>query len=283
MDKYDFHKTKYGSELLIDLIRLESLEKYIKSGSPHVLSYFDITLILEGSGKIFIDTNTYELYKNLIVCSSPMQVRKWQIKDIPRGLVLIFEEEFLNTFFNDSEFVTNLSFFNTSENRVLKLSEEKSSHIKELFLNIEAEIHKHYTGENHILRALLYQTLVRLDREFKPVLNLVPESGNGYITKLEKLVSRFICKEHSVSFYASELNISPGYLNDVVKAKLGVSVKRHIQKRLILEAKKMLKHTTLSVSEIAWKLNFKDDSYFVRAFKKATGYTPNQYRKGKNP
>jgi len=50
MDRYDFNKTKYGKELLIDLIRLETLEKYPIRNRPHVLSYYDITLITGAAG-----------------------------------------------------------------------------------------------------------------------------------------------------------------------------------------------------------------------------------------
>ena len=48
--KYDFFKTKYGDELLIDLIHLETLEKYMVVDCPHYLTYYDITLLIDGKG-----------------------------------------------------------------------------------------------------------------------------------------------------------------------------------------------------------------------------------------
>jgi ethanolamine utilization protein EutQ (cupin superfamily) len=111
---YNFFKTKYGSELLIDLIRLESLESYIRRDPKHYLTYFDITFILEGEGRFLIDGNDFSINAGQLFFTAPNQIREWKIKSMPKGLVLIFEEEFICNFFNDVQFVKKLSFFTPS-------------------------------------------------------------------------------------------------------------------------------------------------------------------------
>lgn len=284
MDKYDFYKTKYGSELLIDLIRLERLEKYIIKDKSHVLSYYDITLITEGNGLFFLDEFNYHIEPNKIFFTSPMQVRKWEIEKVPKGLVLIFEEEFLCTFFNDSQFVQKLSYFNTTTHKpVLTLANSEFGYFEKVLKNIEEEIVAQVEKDNHILRALLYQALVWLNRQYQKSNSILEQASNKYIFEFKKLVNKYFSDQHSVNFYANKLNITPGHLNDIVKENLGISAKKHIQNRIFLEAKRLLLYSSLSVSEIAWKLHFQDNSYFIRAFKNRIGCTPQLFRNEANP
>ena len=284
MDRYDFYKTKYGQELLIDLIRLEDLEKYIINDTSHALSYYDITIITGGDGTFLLDEYSFRIKPNMLFFTSPMQVRQWKIKNVPKGLVLIFEEEFLDTFFNDAEFVQRLSYFNTTTHKpALSLNTSDFIYLKTILKNIEEEIIAQEKKDYHILRALLYQVLVWLNRQYlkrNSGSNPVP---NRYVFEFRKLVNQHFLNQHSVSFYAENLTITPGHLNDVVKQYFGVSPKEFIQDRVFLEAKRLLLYSSLSVSEIAWKLNFPDDSYFVKAFKNKVGCTPLSYKKTANP
>ena len=61
---FGFSRRKYGSELLIDLIRLESLEKYNRKTPRHFLSFYDITLIQEGAGQFALDDIDFPVEAN---------------------------------------------------------------------------------------------------------------------------------------------------------------------------------------------------------------------------
>lgn len=78
--------------------------------------------------------------------------------------------------------------------------------------------------------------------------------------------------------YAAELNISPSYLNEAVKATTGFSASYWIQQEVVLEAKRLLYHSDCSVKEIAYELGYEDSPYFSRLFKKAVGLTPGAFR-----
>ena len=78
--------------------------------------------------------------------------------------------------------------------------------------------------------------------------------------------------------YALKLNISASYLNTICKEIYDTSVSDIIKERVILEAKRLLVHTDLSVSEISYKLGFSDNSYFGRYFKKSMGISPEKFR-----
>ncbi len=78
--------------------------------------------------------------------------------------------------------------------------------------------------------------------------------------------------------FAEILNISTSYLNECVKHTTGLSVSHHIQQRIILEAKRLLYHSDISVKEVAFQLGYDDYSYFIRVFVKNTGMTPLDFR-----
>jgi AraC family transcriptional regulator, transcriptional activator of pobA len=79
--------------------------------------------------------------------------------------------------------------------------------------------------------------------------------------------------------YADLLYITPNHLNTLCHEMLGKSAGDIIRDRVILEAKRLLTSADLRISQISDQLNFKDNSYFNRFFKKYTGLTPDDFRK----
>lgn len=284
-ERFDFYETKYGKKLLIDLIHLEALKNYISSTNSHYLSYFDITLITSGKGQFVLDGKTYELEKGLVVFSSPSQVRKWNFDEVPKGYVLIFEETFLTSFLCDPKFIGKLRYFNPNlENYSLKLNEADAAHIINLCSEIESEIKNFRDNDEHILRALLFQVLIWLNRKFKISGSTQKQSGmNRHIHSFVRLVSAKFKQEHCVSFYADALSISANHLNDLSNSFLGTSAKKYISGRMAIEARRLLLFTDSSISDIALELGFIDVSYFIRWFKLETGRTPLSFRKEHNP
>ncbi|MBO7469342.1 MAG: AraC family transcriptional regulator [Bacteroidales bacterium] len=93
-----------------------------------------------------------------------------------------------------------------------------------------------------------------------------------------QLVEKYHDKERSVGFYADKLCITPKYLSKIIKNVSGFSAPEIINKYVILEAQHLLRHTDLSIKEIADQLNFPNQSFFYKYFKSHTGCTPNYYR-----
>lgn len=273
--QYDFYKTKYGEELLIDLIRLEHLEKYITATPVHRLSYYDITVITEGTGTFSIDNSDHPITPGIVLFSSPGQVRHWNTSVTPKGYVVIFESEFLASFFNDTGFVEGLSIFNHPGS--LELSETDFTWLTGVLESIEKEI---ATTDRHMLRALLYQVLVFLNRSFRAS---DKKQVNRYVAEFTSLVTAFHHQQRSVTFYADKLHITVGHLNSLVKLHFAVSAKQYILNRNMLEAKRLLQYTTMDVDQIATALNYESTSYFIRVFRLHTNVTPLNFRKTANP
>jgi len=106
------------------------------------------------------------------------------------------------------------------------------------------------------------------------------ESSASRITQLYKnKLAHYIYEKHSIAEYASMLAVSPNHLNKCVKAVTGKSAQELLSEMILLEAKVLLKQTSLTVNEIAWKIGKDDPSDFIRFFKSKTNLTPTEYRK----
>lgn len=285
ISKYDFYKTKYGSELLIDVVELKDIKKYLLNNSLHFITYYDITLITAGEGLFKIDDTIHHINAKEIFFSIPYQIREWDIQNIISGYALIFDEEFLLSFFNAPHFIDDISYFKRNKNcNKLILSSAEFYQISSLILQIKHEIDGYTIKNKHILRALLYQTLMYLERIFIEQ-NKTP-INKGYCTYVDqflKLINSDYHKHHAVQYYADQLYITPNYLNELVKKEIGISAKRCIQNKLITESKKYLLYSNLTIVEISERLSFETPSYFSHFFHKHYGCPPLQFRKKEKP
>lgn len=289
--QYTFYKTKYGSELLIDVVELEYAKKFLTKGSAHTLTYYDITFITEGEGTFSIDNQTVEAIPGDVFFSKPGEIRNWDTEHITGGYALIFEDEFLSSFFKDSLFVQHLPYFNPSKTaRKLHLPDMLYSRILQLLRDVKTEIDTYQQNDVHVLRALLFEALMLLNRAYldtEPTLNedkeINKEAGNIHLNKFIQAVNAHIKEQHSVRYYADKLCITPNYLNEIVSSTLNISAKQYIRSKVMDEAKRLLVYTHLPIAEIAFELNFSTVSYFVRSFRQCTKETPLSYRQTHKP
>lgn len=246
--RYTFYKNKYGSELLIDVVELKYVKKFLSQSSVHTLTYYDITFVTEGEGKFSIDNQTNEAASRDVFFSKPGEIRNWDTRHIVNGYALIFEDEFLSSLFKDSLFVRHLSFFQSGKtSSKLQLPDELYMRILQILHNIKTEIDSYRQNDVYVLRALLYEVLMLLDREYKKV-NMEEETtskevGNIHIDKFMKLVESHLKEQHSVQYYADKLCITPNYLNEIVTSTKGISAKQYIRNKVMVKAKRLLTYT----------------------------------------
>lgn len=109
--------------------------------------------------------------------------------------------------------------------------------------------------------------------------------GSSYGHKRNLMVDRFLIlaqenfrTQRLTEFYAGQLGVSAKHLSRMLKQLTGYTASEWIKNYVVLEAKVMLKSSTMSMREIADRLNFPSQSFFAKFFKNATGLTPKQYR-----
>ncbi|KAA3440100.1 helix-turn-helix domain-containing protein [Rufibacter hautae] len=277
---FDFLRNKYGPELLLDVGRMESLKNFVLDNTPHTLSFYDVLFLQEGSGTFSLDQVVHTLEPGKIIFTSPGQVRRWRVEQPVRGYTLFFEEGFISSFFNDPLFLHRFQFFHnpTRPNAVMTSGEEFRRFIQQVEA-MEQEF-KHLQNDSpHMIRALLYQMLMHLNRLFAQQHQTDADTeGNASIYSFRKLLETHFRERHQVQEYADLLHITPAHLNEITQRYFGTSASSLIKGRLLLEAKRELLYTPKTVSEIAYHLHFSDTANFNRFFRSSCGLTPKDYR-----
>lgn len=113
---------------------------------------------------------------------------------------------------------------------------------------------------------------------YPPVLNSSQKTQGRLTEKFLSLVQQHFKKERFLEFYADKMEMSAKHLSRSVKAATGFTAVEWIDRFVILEAKVLLKSTTMSVQQISDELNFASQSFFGRYFKKHTGHSPKEFR-----
>ncbi|MDE7130069.1 MAG: helix-turn-helix domain-containing protein, partial [Alistipes sp.] len=130
---------------------------------------------------------------------------------------------------------------------------------------------------HHLARAAV-DIVAEVFVENDPACN-APSSRNRIIAAFNDLLSKHMSSHRRPSYYSDRLNISTVYLNQIVKEATGMNTGNYIRARIMLEAKRMLAHSTLPVNEIATALGFDDHAYFTRAFTLCVGISPASFRR----
>jgi AraC family transcriptional regulator, transcriptional activator of pobA len=279
IETYHFLPRKYGRDLLLDIGKIETLKNFILSNTPHQISFYEILFIVKGKGSFALDENNMIIEPGVIIFTSPGQVRRWNIKQPVKGYSLFFEKDFLNLFFIDDLFLYRFQFFHQySKPANIKMPPIVFEQTLKFVYSIEEEFNHLQNDSNHLLRAILYQLLVVLNRYYAATYNVQNDTHiHPNFFRFRSLLEKEFITYHLVATYSRALNISTSQLNKICRQYSGQSAQQMIHHKQISEIKKQLR-STKTVKEIVYELGFSDPSNFNRFFKKMTGVTAQQYR-----
>lgn len=264
-----------------DIIVLEELvHEFEFTNAPHRHDFYDILFITEGTGTHTIDFVTYEVKPCSIFFLTPGQVHSWDLSSDIKGYTIFFTPEFYLMDCNKKKLL-DFPFFHSINNRpCLYLDCLVDPVIKQTISEIFNENKQTELGRDNIVRAYLDVLLTKLSRHYFDNTNLEKSNKITYrVRELESLIDGNFREIRSVKEYASRMNISAKHLNDICKKALNKTVSNLIQERVMLEAKRLLLHSDLTVSQIADQLKFFDKSHFVRFFKKQANQSPELFRR----
>lgn len=126
----------------------------------------------------------------------------------------------------------------------------------------------------NLIRVFYYGAMGRFNNENKESTTY----KNGLVEKFIELVEEHYRQERLIGFYANKLCITPKYLSKLVKEHTGRSAGEWIENHVILDARAMLHSSDMTIQQIATALNFPNQSFFGKYFKRATGISPKHYR-----
>ncbi len=240
---------------------------------PHRMNAFKICLLLEGEVSNFADFKEYTAKGPALLFLSPGQVYQHTGVAWHKMVHILFKRDFLM-----SEAQGILSCWECLFNQVV-LPVNSPGAVKELEtyarLMHQEFLHRRPQREM-VVRNLLNAFIISAARLGTCETKIVhmDSTQNKVVRQFKELTEAHFLKRTRVSQYADMLCITPGHLNDLIKMATGRTAKQIIDERRIMEAKRLLFWGKHSVKEIASHLNFEDDAYFNRFFKKHTGQAP---------
>jgi AraC family transcriptional regulator, transcriptional activator of pobA len=241
----------------------------------HRHDFYFVLALKKGDGDHEIDFVAHSISNDCLFFMRPGQVHRLSLKAKSEGYLMEFSKNFFRA--NGSHDLLRKA---ASQN-FCQLGEDNSHKLQNILRSIHEEYTNRAEGFQEIIQANLSIFFIELTRHRRNHKNSIG-NGNEYAQErlqdfLELLENR-INGYKTVSHYADMLNLSPFQLNSITRTLLGKTAAGLIDDHILLEAKRYLLATSNQVNQIAYHLGYEDVSYFIRFFKKHTGYTPELFR-----
>lgn len=243
--------------------------------------FYEILFITHGSGLYTIDNQKYEIATDTLFFLSPGQIHEIEVSEDINGFIFLFTSSFYHFNKTNAHKIFELPFFYSlhKENHpYLHIANPTKNKLLDLFEQSIYEQNHLETDKEEALRALLDLILIHCKREYPFSDENKPIKSKILVRRFKQLIEEKCFENISVTEYALLLHVTPNHLSETVKLITGRTSTELINDRMLMEIKLLLKETDLSISEIAFKLNFSDQSYFSKYFKKLTNSTPQAYR-----
>lgn len=284
----DFNNA-FGIETLHPLITLSDASRCapVEIAGKHCFNFYSVFLKDCNCGDIRYGRNYYDYQDGTLLFMAPMQVMTVEngSTEMPRGWVLMFHPDLLRgTHIGDN--IHRFTFFSYDVNEALHLSRQERETVLGCFRNIDSELHH---AADHNSKELIVQNLELFlsysKRFYERQFITRSQADSDLLVRFERLLSEYIVSDaprhHGIptaKWCAECMNLSTGYLNDLLREETGKSTTDHIQLQLMERAKTLLADPRKTVSEVAYELGFEYPQYFNRMFKKCVGMSPSEYR-----
>ena len=249
---------------------------------PHRHNYYTVLIVKQAKGLHKIDFNTYQLSNKQIFFVAPGQVHQIVETEKSIGFSITFSNLFLIENSVPLSFIESLNLFqNYGQSPPLLPNKEQFDAI-ENYSNQIFNLSKSDAKMKCLsIGAFLKLLLIECNNicAINPIESDVDTTGDNLIRAFKKGVENNFKKEHSTTYYANELYITPDHLNRTFKAKTGKTAKEYIQARIITEAKRLLYFTDLPTKKIGYELGFGEPANFSAFFKKHTQLAPSIFKK----
>lgn len=253
-------------------------DELIKLGQ---VKLYSILYLAEGQGSFQLDGGVYQYSAPLLIFLAPFQRIHFPQSTKAMASLLEFHGDFYCIEFHKAEVACNgLLFNNIFLSPHILLTPEDALQIEELFTKIKYELKFISSFDKSVMTAYL-QLLLAIASRMKTrqlARYSLLSSLDEKMEEFKRLIdSRFLVMQKP-SDYAQALRMRSNELTKRCRKAFGKTPSSLINERIILEAKKKLHLTRLSVKEVAFELNFTDEHYFSRYFKKEVGYSPLKFR-----
>jgi AraC-like DNA-binding protein len=267
---------------------------YISSGkpifefpkAPFRMDYYALCICTAGEINIEIDRQKYKVDAHSFLMAAPSTIVKFvkTSKDFMMKL-LFFDKNFLIKNISNPFIIEKMNLFSKGSYNIVKTSAKNSSLLQNLLDYLDKKSKKQGKFTEEIIRTIIFNLLLETAEimEQENAANPGKEEGKKDLyLRFNKLIRENINRERTVQFYADQLHVSNKYLIEIIKKASGKTPHEVIDEAVLKEAYVMLGNPDITISEIAFELQFNSASAFGRFFKKHTTLSPSEYRMKEN-
>lgn len=252
---------------------------------PSRLNALIIGVGTEGETSLTSNLQEFRLKKDSLFIFSPKHILQVQSNNHFKAHLIVIAPDFLKRINIDTKRMMPL-FLQFGSLPCMELTQAESQSLRSFISMVEQELKGSETDfSSEIIGGLITATIYKIGDILTHYLTEHPEvdspihnRAEEYFKQFTELLGEHYKHERSVGFYARQLCITPKYLTTLIKRISGKSVSEWIDNYVILEAKTLLKYSNMSVQEIAYYLNFPNQSFFGSYFKRNAGMSPSQYK-----
>ena len=252
---------------------------------PSRLNALIIGVGTEGETSLTSNLQEFRLKKDSLFIFSPKHILQVQSNNRFKAHLIVIAPDFLKRINIDTKRMMPL-FLQFGSLPCMELTQAESQSLRSFISMVEQELKGSETDfSSEIIGGLIAATIYKVGDILTHYLTEHPEvdspihnRAEEYFRQFTELLGEHYKHERSVGFYARQLCITPKYLTTLIKRISGKSVSEWIDNYVILEAKTLLKYSNMSVQEIAYYLNFSNQSFFGSYFKRNAGMSPSQYK-----
>lgn len=247
--------------------------------TPHKHGFYEILWITQGHSLQVIDYEEYQVAPGSLFIISPGQVHLLEPSAQLTGFCVRFTEDFFLLDQPRAPILAELSYLdNPVATPTLPLPPDQATKLRTLLELLRSEFRQPAPAEP-VLRALLLVLLTEIQRLYagRP-LTAAGVHAQGVFKAFRQLVEAHFMEHLSVADYAGRLHLTPRHLNRLVHTVAACPASDIIRRRTVLEARRLLTFSALTVWQIAEQLGFADSSYFTRYFRREIGQVPLEYR-----
>ena len=255
-----------------------------------IFSFYKISYKPNLQGKIKYGQHYYDFNDGGLFFVSPNQVSGTSDKNMDHsGFTLFIHPDFLLNY-PLAKKIRQYSFFSYATTEVLHLSDQEKKTILSVARIIEEELNSRIDDfSQDVIIAQIELLLTYANRFYKRQFITRKAVNHDLLQKMEAVLNDYFNTETAINqgvptvqYLAEKLNLSPGYLSDMLRSLTGQNAQQHIHLKLIERAKEELSATSLSISEIAFKLGFEHPQSFSTLFKSKTNLSPLAFRQSFN-
>lgn len=254
----------------------------IETCLSHIHDFYEIIWFRKGEGVHHVDFNTYPVANGTVFFISPGQVHSFDDNHAQRGCVMKVCTKLLNEQQDEDIAYLKYNVFNADSVPYYRVEPAYYDQIEALIALIAQETSMGDSiGHEDYLRSLIRMLIITVERgsvaQENTVLLPSKTSHKIFLTFRQKIEQNYRAL-HTVKDYANLLGVSTKTLTNYVAECSPLSPLELINGRVILEAKRLLRYSTMMIKEIAYRLGFEDPSYFVKFFKRIVGVSPADFR-----